>query len=237
VLAGLPALFGYLLDGVERTGHRDSLVVVIYHLLGDVANAAEHAVTHYLPLALEDGCLQNSSWGTPYQKWARFTNEDFEELDQCLRRLIPAVWNWHHRPFDLPARKFLGSTMGAWHWLDAIRTEYAACVVSPTEQAMTLSAISMDGWIDPTARGFLYPWESIGVVKKAAAKPLPPIVIKTTCDISERAVIAELQRGGLARVGELRSLNAQFANWLQTHCSIEDVVVPHDGTLSGGSFG
>ena len=94
MLEGLPSVFDYLISGVTRERHRGSLVVVLYHLLGDVVNAAEHALTHYFPLTLAESFLQNSSLGTPYQKWAKFTNDDFRKLDECVRRLIPAAWSW-----------------------------------------------------------------------------------------------------------------------------------------------
>src|SRR5262249_34225229 len=72
-----------------------SLAIVVFHLLGDLANAAELALTHYLPLTLTEDFLQNSSIGPPYQKWAKFTNEDFHELDLALVRLLPVVWKAH----------------------------------------------------------------------------------------------------------------------------------------------
>jgi hypothetical protein len=51
-------------------------------------------------------------------------------------------------------------------------------------------------------------------------------------DITDRSVVAELQRRGLDRLGELRLLNAHFAAWLQLHCTIDEIATPHRGTLS-----
>ena len=71
MLEGLPSLFEYVIGVVTRQRQRGSLAVVLYHLLGDVVNAAEHALTDYFPLTLSESFLHNSSIGTPYQKWAQ----------------------------------------------------------------------------------------------------------------------------------------------------------------------
>jgi hypothetical protein len=97
VLEGLPPLVELTTDALRRFGRADSLAVVAYHLLGDVVNAAGHALFHYLPLNLDEPFLQNSSIGTPYQKWAKFTSDDFCRVDQCLGRLAPVAWMLYER--------------------------------------------------------------------------------------------------------------------------------------------
>ncbi len=97
---GLPALFRYSTDLIFLERCRGSLAVVIYHLLGDIINAVEHALVHYFPLTLEESFLQNSHIGSRYQKWAKFTNEDFQKCDRCLRQLIPAIWSLYDAGYD-----------------------------------------------------------------------------------------------------------------------------------------
>jgi hypothetical protein len=229
VLEGLPSLFDYLIGGVTRAPHRGSLAVVIYHLLGDAVNAAEHALTHYLPLTLTESFLQGSSLGTPYQKWAKFTNEDFKKLDQCVRRLVPAAWNWYDEAVDRATVELFASRKDAWHWFHTVNTQYAACVVNPSEPELTVSAFNLGGWVEPVGGRFLNvwnrpPWDD--------AEPPPAIVTKATHDICDRAAVRELQRMGVARLAELRGLVARFAGLLRAHCTMGEITAPHSGTLS-----
>jgi hypothetical protein len=229
VLEGLPSLFDYLIGGVTRERHRCSLAVVMYHLLGDVVNAAEYALTHYFPLTLAESFLQNSSIGTPYEKWAKFTNDDFQKLDQCIRRVIPVAWNWYDEAVHRPARELSAATKDAWHWFYTVNTQYAACVVDPNVPKVAISALNIGGWVEPTASRFLNvcnrpPWED--------REPPPPIVTKAIRDISDRSAVADLQRAGLARLEELSGLNFRFAGWLRTQCTMDEITAPHRGTLS-----
>jgi hypothetical protein len=175
VLEGLPSLFRYLIDGVAIERRCGSLEIVVYHLLGDVVNAA---------------------------------------FDQS-----------HRDP---------RSIKGVWRWFNAIKTDYVACVVNPSEPSLTTSALGMDAWVEPTHRELLRFENDLGQDKGESSAP---IVTRMTYDISDRSVLAELQRAGLARLGELEALNAQFATWLQAHCTMQDIVAPHSGTLCEGSLG
>ncbi len=92
MLDGLPDLFTFVVRLVTANRHRGPLPFFVHYLLEDLANAAEYAANHYFPLTLAEEFLQNTSIGSPYQKWAKFTNEDFEDVVHSLRRLIPALW-------------------------------------------------------------------------------------------------------------------------------------------------
>jgi hypothetical protein len=54
----------------------------------DAVNHYRHALDHYFTLTLNEPFLQNSSIGTPYQKWAYFTNEDFGMLSFAIHNLL-----------------------------------------------------------------------------------------------------------------------------------------------------
>lgn len=60
---------------------------VVFMMQRDVINQYRYALEHYLHVNLKSSFLQNSSLGTPYEKWAKFTNEDFENL-------FFAIGNW-----------------------------------------------------------------------------------------------------------------------------------------------
>ncbi len=56
------------------------LPVAVYMMQRDVINHYRYAVNHYFPISLHEPYLQNSSLGSPFTKWAKFTNDDFELL-------------------------------------------------------------------------------------------------------------------------------------------------------------
>jgi hypothetical protein len=64
------------------------LPAAVYMMQVDVINHYHYALEHYLTVALDEPFLQNSSRGTPYQKWALVTNEDFETLSFAIHNLL-----------------------------------------------------------------------------------------------------------------------------------------------------
>lgn len=64
------------------------LPAVVYMMQMDVINHYRYALEHYFTLTLDEPFLQNSSIGTPYQKWAYFTNHDFEMLSFAIHNLL-----------------------------------------------------------------------------------------------------------------------------------------------------
>jgi hypothetical protein len=73
--------------------HADRLAVAplpatVYLMQMDVINHYRYALDHYLTVPLDAPFLQNSSLGTPYQKWAHFTNEDFGLLSFAVHNLL-----------------------------------------------------------------------------------------------------------------------------------------------------
>ena len=226
---GLPDFLAHVSGVATRIRQRGSLQVVMYHLLGDVVNAAEYTLIHYFPLSLAEPFLQNSSIGTPYQKWAKFTNEDFQKVDHCLRRLIPAAWDCYVNAEELSA-----STKDAWHWFYSLLTEYNCCTVDVGTPTLTISTLHLDGWVDAIGGRFR------NVINRPdwdRNEPSPPILSKSTWDIADRETIANLQRLGTMRLEEMRHLNDRFARWISTHCTMEEITAPHRGTLSDHCFG
>lgn len=65
-----------------------SLPATVFLMQADVINSYRYALTHYLTLPLSAHYLQDSSLGSPYQKWSYFTNEDFGMLSFAIRNLL-----------------------------------------------------------------------------------------------------------------------------------------------------
>lgn len=64
------------------------LPTTVYLMQRDVINHYRYALTHYFPISLSEPYLQNSSIGPPYEKWRKFTNEDFDLLAFTIHNLI-----------------------------------------------------------------------------------------------------------------------------------------------------
>jgi hypothetical protein len=85
----------FIYDDAVRalTAHAHRLAIAplpatVYLMQVDVINHYRHALDHYLTVPLDESFLQNSSLGTPYQKWAYFTNEDFRRLSFAVHNLL-----------------------------------------------------------------------------------------------------------------------------------------------------
>ncbi|MDB6134624.1 MAG: hypothetical protein JWM59_2867 [Verrucomicrobiales bacterium] len=65
-----------------------SLPAAVLLMQGDVINHYRHALNHYLTISLSAPFLQNSSLGTPYQKWVRVNNDNFELLAFAIQNLL-----------------------------------------------------------------------------------------------------------------------------------------------------
>ena len=64
------------------------LAATVYLRQRDVINHYRSALEHYLTAELSAPFLQNSSLGTPFQKWAKFTNDDFMLLSFHIHNLL-----------------------------------------------------------------------------------------------------------------------------------------------------
>src|SRR5579859_6772497 len=85
----------FVFDDAARvlSEHADRLAIAplpatVYLMQMDVINHYRYALDHYLTVPLDAPFLQNSSLGTPYQKWAYFTNEDFGLLSFAVHNLL-----------------------------------------------------------------------------------------------------------------------------------------------------
>lgn len=56
-----------------------------YRKLGEVIENTHLVANHYLALRFDEGCLQNSSFGEPIDKWHYFFNQDLECLNNAVK--------------------------------------------------------------------------------------------------------------------------------------------------------
>ncbi len=242
MLDGLPSLFEYVIGLVTRHRRCDSLAVVVHHLLGDIANAADFALTRCLPRILVEPNLQDTKMALKYLKGAEVANRAFENVDQCLQRLVPAAWKLY---MDA-ARRMLRNEVDrggfrpihmkdAWLWFDAFNVDYVCCLVNPVNPVLTVSAVNIQSWLTAAGERRVRN-RSVPLSEQKVERP--PIIAKSAWSISDPAVVRDLQAIGLTRVNELRETNLQYASWLTANCTLEQLVAPHEGTLSddGGAW-
>ena len=213
IYKGLPELFEYVIGLVERRQKREIQAIMAFHLLSEILTASEYAIVHYFALTLNESFLQNSQHGSPYQKWALFTNENFSKVDQYLKLLTPIIEHF------LGPETVLNSHVDGFKKIlflfYRLNNEYACCEVRLDEPLLTISAIGFDCWLD-TAKGSLKPTPS-------GIREFPPIAIKSVISIADRSVLKNLQSEGLIRVEELRVLLMRFAAWLEANYVMSDI--------------
>jgi hypothetical protein len=235
VLDGLPALFDYVAGGIARTQHRASLALVIHTLSEDVINAADHALTHYLPLTLAEPYLQNSGIGTPYQKWAKFTNEDFAKLDECVAPPADGrVDVVHEQPRSrrLPGQKRLALVSFGLHRLRGVRRRGGPAGAHrrgdpPGGLGRARRRRASDGLCSggkPAAVGER--------AATAAAADRHDDRSRHRGSHARRRVA----RAGHERVREMRASADALAAWLRANCTVIDLTQRHRGTLSSYSL-
>jgi hypothetical protein len=91
------------------------LPAAVYMMQVDVLNHYRYALTHYFTLTLTEPYLQNSSLGTPYQKWAFFVNKNFEMLSFAIHNLLRYTSRLvHETQFPAPGRDNSESMRSFW---------------------------------------------------------------------------------------------------------------------------
>jgi hypothetical protein len=230
MLSGLPETCEYFVNLAIRQPKRDSMTIVLYHLLGDLINAAQHALDHYLPLDLSEPFLQKSSLGSPYQKWAKFTVEDFEDVDRCLQRLAPVAFQCYTRLFDYDS-PFQTSWKDAWCWFHQLQEGYRSCQIDRECPKLVYGELRISPFVDPEELSFLNVWTT------PQRDKAPEIVDVIELDIAHRGVVHELRCTGLDHLDEMRTALLRFAQWIRANYSIEDAVAHHRSTLSEGCLG
>jgi hypothetical protein len=234
VLEGLPSLCHYTIASVQqRPG--DSMAVVAYHLIGDVINVTDIAMRGW-SRSLDDPYMQNTSFASPYIKWATLTNHEFIQVDRCVRRLLNVTRCSYHLNVYQSVRggqvndenlPILTSDKDASMWFDALEQRYASCVVSTDRPEVTLGTCHIDACVD-AGGWFLNLWNRPG-----DRSPQPPMAPTTVHAIHDRRVVLELHRKGSDRLRDMREALDRFGAWIRTNCSLESLTVPHQGTLNG----
>ena len=163
-----------------------SLPATVSMMQRDVTNHYRYALSHYFDLSLEEHFLQHSSFGSPYAKWAKFTNDDFEALTFSAHNLI----RYTGRLLLMTELKLLASD----GQLDEMKDRSNAYVHPLLEIRYQQKRIGLT--IQPD--------------HVVSLTPFGPSLENRRFEIRNRAVLAELKSSGLLELDTLLTEATQF---------------------------
>lgn len=229
MLDGLPELGRYLTNLVLGAGRRDALAIVVFHHLGDVLDAVRFALGGSLTQRLDDPHLQNSSFGSPYRKWAEFTNDGFAKVDECVRRLLVASHTYYQRSFDPLTSRVRGNNKDAAHWFGTVARQFVSFRAELDQPRVTVGSVHLAGWVMSDEPTFLNVWNT-DIARGGPAAP--EIVSSRTLSIAERGALTALFPRARGNRDALAEALTAFATGLRADCSMEDVTARRGGNLS-----
>ena len=203
------------LDNASEILQIPSLPIKVFMLQQDVINHYEYAIYHYFKCDLNEGFLQNSSLGSPYQKWMKFTNDDFDLLHYSIHTLLKytsRLWHETELIYRLSKRN-----------LDSIKEDsnrYTGLLCNINYQSkkigicvndnniLHLSSIALEGIKQDNGH-----WSSI----------------KTTqIEIEDRSVIKDIISEAEIEIEALNNLKNQYSNRCRSYLSNHDPLQEFD---------
>ncbi|MDX9980068.1 MAG: hypothetical protein RBU25_08610 [Lentisphaeria bacterium] len=217
------------------------LPATVFMMQRDVINHYRYALTHYLPLRLSESFLQNSSIGTPYEKWARFTNDDFAMLSFAVTNLL----RYTSRLIHETEATGLGA---AEHYSEMKErgSTYIAPLVEIAQKGQSIGVrVNDNGTLsvtpfatDPDSEGTVRLKSSYGgatervhVTKSPDGEEcrrsiteeeygeLSRVLRPRVVSIQDRAVLDAIKSDGLREVEALVPLNSRFGELCNAYCS------------------
>jgi hypothetical protein len=162
-------------------------------------------------LTLNEHFLQNSSIGTPYEKWAKFTNEDFDNLAFMVTNLIRYTTRLIHETESV-----------------ALHAERRFAEASARSNAYIPPLVEIDHRqrrigirIDPDNTLALTPFATESSGFDAALR-------ERTISLVDRSVLNELETEALAECDYLAKANDRFRVLCNSYCAEHEVAAAFD---------
>ena len=233
------------------------LPATVFLMQQDVINQYRYALDHYLTHPLDASFLQNSSLGTPYQKWAHFNNENFEHLGTSIFLLLRFTARLMHET----AVKSL-HTSSEYREAGDISNPYISMLVELShhkkrfgihilqDQRLTLTARRVgrcsEQIIGKSKKGeagqyYIVKTDAIGnstetPIDMETFRHLTDILTTETIDIKDRSVLKTLRAQGHTEISELEEKNRAFGvlckSFYQNRNAIEHFTNLHPDWLS-----
>lgn len=212
---GMLDLFEYTAELVKARQQRESLTIVAYHNLCELLESTEHAMYHYFTLSLEERFLQNSHLGTPYQKWAHGTNDDFKRVVRQVRHLVSIIEQLYGDLMNNPIEMCNDGCKIGHIWFSTLRKGYKCCVINRDKPLLTLYDLSLKERLKPDSIQFLSRHVSITDLR---------VVPTTEYAIDDRSVLRDLQAAGINQTKKMRLSLTMLAVWLGENITIQDML-------------
>ena len=225
-----------------------SLVPTVFLMQRDVINHYRHSMEHYFTISLYERYLQNSSLGSPYQKWAYFVNENHELLSSMIRNLLSYTSRLVHeteckRRFELHDSldaKSLSNSYTSPICESRSREKPIGIYVGDDEQ-LTVTWIRKERRPERvTARGtagkpteyFLIERTPDGADSERSIsideyRYFTESVSQSVYEIRDRQMLDEIKRQGLAEIAELEALNRNFQAVAEKYLEGQEVCLSH----------
>ncbi len=227
-----------------------ALPATVYLMQQDVINHYRYAATHYLPLTLNEHFLQNSSIGSPYEKWAKFTNEDFDVLAFTVTNLIRYTTRLIHETESVALK-----AERRYHEANARSNAYIAPLVEidcrnrqigirvNSDETLTITPFSTEteyeGQVSmhSDANGVTGWWlstsdadgnQSKHVITKSEYQELTTTLRERAVNLSNRSVLNQLKLTALDECDDLTAANDKFRVLCNSYCSEHEVAMAFD---------
>ena len=227
-----------------------SLPATVFLMQSDVINHYRYALTHYLPLSLDKPFLQNSSIGSPYEKWAKFTNDDFDMFSFAVTNLIRYTSRLIHESESagLEATEHYAESkarssiyisplveINTFGKQVGIHVREDNClVVTPFdtepghEGTLRMTSVA-DG---PTQRYHVTIDDDGNEDQRPITldeyRQLAQTLRPTEFDLCDRSILDKLVADGLAEIEAIAPLNENFGRLCNLYCAQRDVASPFD---------
>ncbi|TWT59791.1 hypothetical protein [Rubinisphaera italica] len=239
-----------VLSGYESQLKIPAIPATVFLMQQDVVNHYRYAVTHYLPLTLDEHFLQNSSIGTPYEKWAKFTNEDFQKLSFTITNLIRYTTRLIHETESVAMK-----AQRRYREASARSNAYIAPLVEidhrgrqvgihvDTNQTLTVTPFStetdypgrvgMQSGTDGDTEWWHVTTDSDGnesksIITKVEYQEITQTLRGRLIELQDRSVLEQLKDDGLKECDELNALTTQFATLCNSYCDNHQVAMAFD---------
>ena len=209
----LSSLYEDSINALDRHGgylEVRSLPPAVFMMQRDVINHYRYALEHYFTISLSEPYLQNSSHGSPYQKWAFFVNENWGMLSFTVHQLLRYTSRLIH--------------------------ETEMKMLLATGRASEMKDVSND-YTDPLC-DFRHNERKIGIhVSQEYSLTVTPLRQSRTSahqsehEIRDRSVLASLKADGLAEIALLDTLNHRFAAVCSEYCKDGEIAKDFDNLI------
>ena len=227
-----------------------ALPATVHLMQQDVINHYRYAATHYLPLTLDEHFLQDSSIGNPYEKWAKFTNDDFDVLAFTVTNLIRYTTRLIHetesvafeaerryRESSARSNAYIAPLVEIDHWNRKIgirvnSDETLALTPFSTETEYE-GQVGMRSDANGVSEWWLTTSDADGnkskhVITKSEFRELTRTLRERTIHISDRSVLNQLKSTALDECDDLAAANDKFRVLCNSYCAEHEVATAFD---------